>query len=811
MLFSTGLIFIMFLFCLICYRERVKFIRSRDFYSNILISLKIGVVVFDGKGEIVFKNEGFERVFKSKDGENFELSDSFKEFKGKINRVGDKDVIKIDVNGIDKYLMVNKHKFNFHPYINFHVISLLDVTESEIIKDKFSLSYEIFKNNISGLVITDTDGIILDVNDYFTKITGYKRDEVIGKKIGILKSGMHDASFYQYMWESINNTGKWEGEIWNKKKSYDLYPEYLSIFTLYDEDGKPKNYIGSFVDISNIKKYEEKLESLAYYNEITKLPNKKFFILKLKNFIVEHRDKNIAICYLDVDNFKRFMDKYGSEIANNVIYQFSNRILPHLKSTDIIAHFDEDIFVFATIYEDQKTFEEYLEKIQWAIYRTITVDGESWNFTSSIGVTIYPEDNDIVDELIRHSQQALFNAKLKGKNKISYYDIIMSRQLAIRREKYQAIEEGLKNDEFILYLQPKYNVVKNIVEGAEVLVRWNHPVVGIITPGEFIPYIYNSDLEIAFDYYIFDKALKYIEILKENGINTKLSINISPKALLNDNLVEHIRKNIKDISNDIINCLEIEIIESTSIDNLEKANSILNEFSKLGFGISVDDFGTGYASLDYIKSLPIDTVKIDRVFVMDMLNDPTDLNITEVVILLAKAFNKNIIAEGVENLETASALQKLGCEVLQGYLISKPLNIDDFIRYMKYQQGVKINLSIEHYFSNKEEIEMYAAVNSFKNLVKLENEKDRKDFNQNYYDKVYFNSISWLRNRGVSFFEKKTVYKSTIDKMIKIREVIDKINKKDVPANMYSIYLEELRHLVVHMENSFNEVWKKDV
>lgn len=803
----TILIFTSALVFSFCYREKRRFERSRDFYFNILTSLKSGVAVFNSKGEIVFKNENFDNIFML---EYDNISNRLEKFKAQIDTVAEDGVIKIDFNGTDKYILINKKKLYIPDFIDGDIVSVIDVTDREAIKEKFSLSYEIFKNNISGLIVTDINTVILDVNDHFTKITGYDREDVIGKKINVLKSGIHDEQFYKNMWDSIRKTGKWEGEIWNKRKNYDIYPEYLSIFTLYDEAGNPRNYVGSFIDISNIKRYEEKLESIAYYNEVTKLPNKKSFISKLKNFILEHRDKSIAICYLDVDNFKKFMDKYGTEVSNNVIYQISNRMLPHLKSTDIIAHFDEDIFVFATIYNNQKDFEEYLEKIQWAIYRTITVNGENWNFTSSIGVTIYPEDNEIVDELVRHSQQALFNAKMKGRNKISYYDIIMSKQLAIRKEKHQAIEEGLKNNDFILYLQPKYNVVKNIVEGAEVLVRWNHPKLGIIPPGEFIPYIYNSDLEVVFDYYIFDKTIKCIELLRKNGINTKLSINISPKALLNDNLLEHIRRNINNCSKDVINSLEIEIIESTSIDNLEKANSILNEFSKLGFGISVDDFGTGYASLDYIKSLPIDTVKIDRVFVMDMLSDPTDLNITEVVILLAKAFNKNIIAEGVENLETAAALQKLGCEVLQGYVISKPLSIDDFIIYMKHQQGVKLNFPIDSYFTNKEEIEIYAAVNSFKKLVKLENERDRKDFNQNHYDKVYFNSISWLRNRGISFFEKKTIYKNIIDKMVKIREVMDKINKKDIPIDMHSIYLEELNYLVNLMESNFNETWKKD-
>ncbi|MEF3253974.1 MAG: EAL domain-containing protein, partial [Deferribacterales bacterium] len=776
---------------------------ANTIFNELLCSLPYGVLALDKSGKIVFYNQLFMEMFGIGSGYINDTALLPEAIVKKLNSLEGSEPIEISIDNKKRYLFVNKSEVKLGNFLDGYLFTFWDITEQELLKDKYKLAYEIFKNSLSAIAITDLKGNIIDINDSFEKITGYTKDEVLGRNISILKSGIHDKDFYANMWSSIKETGKWEGEIWNKKKNNDIYPEYLSIFALYDNEGNQKNYVANFADISDIKRYEERLESLAYYNEITKLPNKKFFISKLKKFIVDYRDKSIAICYLDIDNFRKFMDKHGTEISNNVIYQISNRILPHLRTYDIISHFDDDIFVFVTIYDNQKSFEEYLEKIQWAIYRTITINGEPYNFTSSIGVTIYPEDNDTVDELIRHAQQALYNAKLKGKNKISYYDIIMSKQIAIRKEKYQAIEEGLKNSEFVLFLQPKYNIVKNCIVGAEILVRWQHPKVGLIPPGEFIPYIYNTDLEVEFDKYIFDKAIEAVKYLKNNGIEIKLAINISPKALLDDNLVDYVNSRLSNFDSDIKSLLEIEIIESTSIDNLEKANSILNRFHHLGFGIAVDDFGTGYASLDYIKSLPIDTVKIDRVFVSDMINDPTDLNITEIVILLAKAFNKEIVAEGVESLETASALIKLGCEIFQGYLISKPLPIDDFVNYAKYHQGIKMKLNIENYFNSKDDIEIYAAINSFRRLVEMIKEIGSAKFDQNKYDKIYFNSISWLRNKGMAYFDNKSLYKSIVDKMVKMKEIIDKMNKRDIPQDMYSLYLEELIYTSDLLETLF--------
>lgn len=776
-------------------KNRLKNIRTEEFISNLIQFVKGGLVAIDKNNRIKYVNETALSFFGSHE-EIIKFLSTLDE--GNQHQVSVKD----------KVLILFKDYIVFEDVFDGVIIFFIDITENLNLQDKFKLAYEIFKNNLSGIIITDINGVIIDVNESFTKITGYTKDEVIGKKPSILKSGFHDDEFYKNMWVSLSSQGKWEGEIWNKRKNNEIYPEYLIVFTIYDEYGKPKYYVSSFIDITDIKKYEEKLEYLAYYNEVTKLPNKRFFLMKLKDFLKEYSGKKIAVCYLDLDGFKKFLDKYGIEIANNIMYQISNRILPNLKPRDIISHFDEDIFVFASMFEESENIDEYLEKIQWAIFKPFTVDGEVWNFTSSIGVTIYPDDNDIPDELIRHAQQAMFNAKLKGRNKIVYYDIILSKKISIRKEKVTAIEKGLQNEEFVLYLQPKADITNKKIVGAEVLARWISPTVGLIPPSEFIPYVQNSDIEIEFDKYVFRKSLELIDKLKKYGIDIKISLNISPRSLLNDELINHIRSYIYgDDIKDIKNNLEIEIVESTTIDNLDKAAAILNEFTRIGFGISVDDFGTGYASIDYIKSLPIDTVKIDKTFVIDLLKDPTDLNISEVVIMLAKAFNKNLIAEGVEDLKTASALYILGCDIFQGYVISKPLSEEEFIaKYDEINDRIRFMNVHDSYFKNKDQIEIYAAISAFKELVCYVSQMDNNNLEWNNYDKTYFNTMSWLRNRGLSYFSKKTTYNGIIEKMHKMKEIIDKINKRDYPKDTFGIYLGELDNLLKLVEIEYEEL-----
>lgn len=793
--FGVFFLFAVFFTLGIFIKNRLKNIRTEEFISHLIQFVKGGLVAIDKNNRIKYVNETALSFFG-----NHEEIIKF------ISTLDEGNQHQVSVK--DKVLILFKDYIVFEDVFDGVIIFFIDITENLNLQDKFKLAYEIFKNNLSGIVITDINGVIIDVNESFTKITGYTKDEVLGKKPSILKSGFHDDEFYKNMWVSLSSQGKWEGEIWNKRKNNEIYPEYLIIFTIHDEYGKPKYYVSSFIDITDIKKYEEKLEYLAYYNEVTKLPNKRFFLMKLKDFLKEHSGKKIAVCYLDLDGFKKFLDKYGIEIANNIIYQISNRILPNLKPRDIISHFDEDIFVFATMFEESENLDEYLEKIQWAIFKPFTVDGEVWNFTSSIGVTIYPDDNEIPDELIRHAQQAMFNAKLKGRNKIVYYDIILSKKISIRKEKVAAIEKALQNEEFVLYLQPKADITNKKIVGAEVLARWISPKLGLIPPSEFIPYVQNSDIEIEFDKYVFRKSLELIDKLKKYGIDIKISLNISPRSLLNDELINYIRSCIYgDNTRDIKNNLEIEIVESTTIDNLDKAASILNEFTRIGFGISVDDFGTGYASIDYIKSLPIDTVKIDKTFVIDLLKDPTDLNISEVVIMLAKAFNKNLIAEGVEDLKTASALYILGCDIFQGYVISKPLSEEEFIaKYDEINDRIRFMNVHDSYFKNKDQIEIYAAISAFKELVCYVSQMDNANLEWNNYDKTYFNTMSWLRNRGLSYFSKKNNYNGIIEKMQKMKEIIDKINKKDYPKDSFGIYLGELDNLLKLVEIEYEEL-----
>ncbi len=758
------------------YVNRTKLMESEKFLSLLLNFLKNGIIVYDSNFNIKFINDT------AKDLVNNNIP-SFNSIPGEKGEIG--------YNFIK--LLYYKNSFSVFNEL-YYILSIIDITELATLRDGFRLSYEVVRNSLNGIIITDLYGNIIDVNEAFTKITLYEKNEVLGKKTSILKSDMHEQQFYENIWRSLKETGKWEGEIWNKRKDNTIFPSYLSLFTIYYEKDLPKYYAGNFTDITKIKDYEKKLEILAYYNEVTLLPNKKYFINKLTDYLYANNQNRLAILYLDIDNFKTVVDKYGLEVSNNVIIDISKRIIHLLKTTDIISHFDEDIFVIAT--DEVENIDEYLKNIQRDIFKPIKIQNEFYNFTSSIGVTIYPYDNDSPGELVRHAQRALFDAKLKGKNIINFYDVSLNKDIIFYREKIYSIKDGMRNKEFVLYVQPKVDIVEKSIVGAELLVRWHKENEGaILPPSEFINYIQNTSLETEFDKYIINEAISLIKKLFEESIDIKISINISPRTLLEESFIDYL-KNI--INKNSINphTLELEIVESTTISDIDKASLILNELNSLGLDISVDDFGTGYASLDYIKSLPITTVKMDKTFVKDILKDPTNLKITEILILLSRAFNKKLVAEGVEDLMTANVLFSIGCKVIQGYLISKPVSLSEFIeKYYEMNTFIRSLPINGNTFPDKDYIEIYSAINGFKEVI-------NSIKNNSTYSGLIFNLNLWLRNRGELYFTKKNKYNLIIRYMNSIVGLMDKINKKDYPAEQYKNFIIEMDNFQKIMENS---------
>lgn len=528
--------------------------------------------------------------------------------------------------------------------------------------------------------------MIIDVNPAFFDITGYSFGDVIGKSPNILSSGKHGSEFYQKMWQQINDNGYWQGEIWNRKKTGELYAELLSISALNNDDGNVMNYIGLFSDITNSKRQQETLELMAHYDVLTKLPNRKLFSDRFTQALAHtHRSgKLLAICFLDLDKFKPVNDNFGHDTGDQLLIEVAERIKATIREDDTISRQGGD--EFALLLSDLESVEQckaMLERIHHALSLPFQINGHTHQISASSGVTFYPSDNSDITTLIRHADQAMYQAKLMGRNR-SYLFNTHDNLISIQKyHKVDRIHHALINDEFQLYYQPKVNMKNGKVYGAEALIRWNHPDNGIMMPLDFLPIIEGTDEENKLGYWVIEQALMQLNNWLKKGIHIEVSVNVSPKYLQSISFVQQLEFALKKYPQVDSKYLQLEVLETSVLNNLHDINSTLKICQQaLGVTVSLDDFGTGYSSLTHLRSLSAGTIKIDQSFVRGMLDDPDDFAIIDGVLGLTTSFGKDVIAEGVETTEHGVMLLIMGCEKAQGYSIAKPMPADKFLPWL---------------------------------------------------------------------------------------------------------------------------------
>jgi diguanylate cyclase (GGDEF)-like protein/PAS domain S-box-containing protein len=548
----------------------------------------------------------------------------------------------------------------------------------------------VFASSQEGILISDADNRIIDVNPAFTRITGYSREDVLGQDPRCLSSGRQDAEFYAAMWAAIEAQGGWQGEIWNRRKSGEAYPELLSINVVTDAQGQLRHYVGVFSDITALKAHEAELDRIAHYDVLTGLPNRRLLGDRLDQAVARARRSGriLAICYLDLDGFKPINDRYGHDAGDRMLVEIARRLQRASRGDDTLARLggDEFVLLWNDILQDSECVLA-LDRILGEVAAPVEIDGALVAVSASIGVTLFPRDNADADSLLRHADQAMYRAKEDGKNRFHLYDPEHDRQLKARRDVLRRLAQALVRGELVLHYQPKVHLTEGTVIGVEALIRWQHPEQGLLAPGEFLDYLAGSELEAAVGEWVIDTALAQVETWNADGLDLQVSVNISPDHLQSPNFVERLATALARHPAVTRDQLELEILESAAIGDMESASRTLADCLALGVRFALDDFGTGYSSLTYFRKLPVHTLKIDQAFVRDMLDDPEDLGIVDSVVRLAYVFNRPVIAEGVETLEHGAMLVYLGCYLGQGYGIARPMPAAQVAGWVRHWQG----------------------------------------------------------------------------------------------------------------------------
>jgi diguanylate cyclase (GGDEF)-like protein/PAS domain S-box-containing protein len=557
-----------------------------------------------------------------------------------------------------------------------------DITERKNAEEKITLAASVFTHARESIVITDADGTILDINDTFLNTTGYSREEIIGTNPRILQSGRQPPEFYIDMWQALLKEGHWSGEIWNRRKNGEVYAEIKTISAVCNEQGITTHYVALGNDITPIKKHQEQLERIANYDILTNLPNRVLLSDRLSQAMLQcsRHEKSLAVVFLDLDGFKAINDTHGHDVGDELLVVLSARMQEALREGDSLARIGGDEFV--AVLDDLAKVEDcepVLERLLLAASQPITIDNIVLKVSASIGVTLYPQDNVDADLLLRHADQAMYVAKELGKNRYHLFDTAQDDAVKVQRESLEAIRIALDNHQFVLYYQPKVNMRTGSVVGVEALIRWQHPERGLLNPIEFLPVIENSPMSIELGEWVIDRALTQISQWQAMGIklHVSTSVNIAAVQLQQPDFTDKLAALLAAHPDVEPRYLELEVLETSALDDIHDVSTIMHDCIALGVKFALDDFGTGYSSLTYLRRLPASLIKIDQTFVRDMLNDPDDLAIVEGVIVLAKSFKRDVIAEGVETIEHGTALLQLGCELAQGYGIARPMPADD--------------------------------------------------------------------------------------------------------------------------------------
>ena len=557
------------------------------------------------------------------------------------------------------------------------IIFTEEITARKQSEARLQLAASVFTYASEGIIISDPSGVILDVNDAFTQITGYSREESVGRKTNILRSGRHSKEFYDNMWRDLIETGRWCGEIWNRAKNGRIFAEMLTVTAVHDKSGNTERYVALFSDITPAKEHEQTLKRIAHYDLLTGLPNRALLRDRLNHAmaLAFRRGNVLAVVCIDLDNFKGVNDRHGHAIGDQLLTTFAQRMKLSVRENDTIARLGGDEFI--AVLHDLDNPDQSLPIVRHLLKivgEPIFIGDISATLSASAGIAFYPQAQEIdPDQLLRQAGQALYQSKIEGKGRFHIFDSSLDISVRGHHEDLERIRRALLRNEFCLYYQPKMNMATGTIEGAEALIRWQHPERGLLPPSKFLPIVENHPLAIEIGEWVIKTALGQMEKWDRAGLSFPVSVNISAQQLQEADFSSRLSSILGAYPDIDPSRLEIEVLESSALPDMAQVSQAIHACGKLGVSFALDDFGTGYSSFAHLKHLPVDVLKIDQTFVRDMLDDPEDLTIVEGMLGLASAFRRKPVAEGVETIEQGLLLLRLGCPVAQGFGIARPM------------------------------------------------------------------------------------------------------------------------------------------
>jgi diguanylate cyclase (GGDEF)-like protein/PAS domain S-box-containing protein len=549
---------------------------------------------------------------------------------------------------------------------------------------------QVFNHSGEAIMITDADNRIIQVNPAFTEITGYAPEEVIGKPPGDFKSNRQDGDFYRRMWSSIEASGRWHGELWNRRKDGEAYPAWMSISVIRDSDGEVINYIALFTDLTSHKQSEERIRELAHIDSLTGLPNRALLEERMAyvlSILARRGQGSLAVLFMDLDRFKTINDSLGHRIGDFLLKAVGERLLGCVREEDTVARLGGDEFVLLLPDATAEGAAELAERVIAALARPYRIEDRTLSVTPSLGIAMYPDNGVDYDSLTRCADTAMYRAKRAGGNGYQFFTQQMHDQAMRRLEVENGLRQGLERGEFVLHFQPQIRIADRRIVGAEALVRWCHPEWGLAPPNEFIPVAEESGLILPLGDWIMEQAIIAARSWRDAGHEAlPVAVNLSVIQLRQRNLGAKVHGLLE--RHDLpANCLELEITESIAMQDAEYAVQMTQEFDAAGVRLSIDDFGAGYSSLAYLKRLRVQRLKIDASFVRDLPGDSEDAAIVNTIIRMARSLGLDTIAEGVETQAQADFLRERGCDVVQGYFYGRPMPVEDFMALLSRQAG----------------------------------------------------------------------------------------------------------------------------
>jgi len=578
-----------------------------------------------------------------------------------------------------------------------------DITERIEGEEALRLAGSVFHNMEEGVLVVDSNARIIAVNPAFTAITGYTSDEVLGKNPRLLSSGKHPPEFYKEMWQQLLNKGTWAGEIWDKRKNGELYPKWLTISAVRNERHEIFQYVAIFSDITARKRAEDEIITLAFYDALTQLPNRRLLLDRFRSALSKSARNHLygAVLFLDMDRFKNLNDTLGHDFGDQLLIEVARRIHAHVREVDTVARFggDEFVILLEEVSENAEDASQKValiaEKLRVALSTPYSLKGHEHHSSPSIGVCLYCGNEESVDVLLKHADMAMYQAKEAGRNAVRFFDPVMQHAVETRAALEADLRHAVIDRQLLLFYQLQVGD-DHLPLGAEALVRWIHPVRGMVMPAQFIPIAEESSLILDIGYWVLETACLQLAAWAKNSqmCSLTLAVNVSAQQFSQNDFVSTVTA-LTRLHGVNPARLKLELTESVILNDVADVVAKMRALKDIGVQLAMDDFGTGYSSLSYLKQLPLDQLKIDQSFVRDIAMNNDDAVMIKAIIDMAQNFRMDVIAEGVETEEQLDFLKLNGCMSYQGYLFSKPVPLDEFERKISVFSSAPSTMSLE--------------------------------------------------------------------------------------------------------------------